>query len=65
MAGSFPVFMFIVRKSLCKVCFGAEPTTLPLVQYVFLTIGIFLVSYIISMSVTDLDVTTQTIRLRL
>ena len=106
--GSFPVFMFIVRSSLCKVWFGTstvtlhfficdlrcayiirkvsaaflfhhakecvrsrighdpvkfsgvllgvEATTLPLVQYIGVTIGIFLVSYAISMVEADLSV---------
>ena len=35
---------------------GLEATTLPLAQYVGVTIGIFLVSYAISMVETDLSV---------
>ena len=53
--GSYPIFMFIVRKSVCKIVFGAEPTTLPFGRYLGVTAAIFLTSFAIAMSISALD----------
>ena len=50
---SFPVFMLIVRNSVCKVAFDTAPTTLSLRKYVGVTLAIFSCSYAIAMAVGD------------
>ena len=31
--GSYPIFMYIVRKSVCKMVYGLEPNALPLHKF--------------------------------
>ena len=53
--GSYPIFMYIVRKSVCKMVYGLEPNALPFHKFLIVTLSIFGPSYTIAMVVKNLD----------
>ena len=56
--GSYPIFMYIVRKSVCKMLYNVEPNSLSCHKFVAITLCIFAPSYIIAMSVQSLGTNT-------